>query len=510
MAGRPLNLTPGSAATKCDLLRRGNWQRVVEETQNRSGFRIQTRKISCDKCLGETAIRRHLKIKGRRTEIEEAVQAAILASIEAGRLVIICGAGLSMAPPSSLPSSVRVANVCYDKHTLSTGLRLDPNLRNDLEALANHFAEQNTLVSIFIDRLVPWNEWNESVRPPNPGHSAIADFLICKAVAAALSSNFDFLIEYRARGYGADLLGSLDGDEANLCTEHAPLLKFHGCAHRERRETVWTKSQLTMPPISVRMKKTLTWMAANLREKDLLVIGFWTDWLYLNSVFADALSEVAAPISITVIDPASPDELQGKAPDLWAVAHRPGVRFNHICESASDSLNELRKQFSRAFLRKLLHAGKTALEEETSSPCDPAWLEPPSFDNEELYQLRRDAEGVPFDRPATRKEPSAPEALGLFHLLLRRAGAQLTMDGYKSGDCTVRVINGAGALLSSKRQEFKQPPAVKAADVVVCVGATDFGLPDDIARSGRPEDIVRNESGAKWVDAKAARQLLEI
>jgi len=249
-------------------------------------------------------------------------------------------------------------------------------------------------------------------------------------------------------------------------------------------------------------------MAAHLREKDLLVVGFWTDWRYLNSL-ADALTGVA-PNSITVIDLASTTELQNKAPDLWAVAHSSGIHFDHVRESASDALDELRREFSRTFLRKLLHAGKVALENEQQGPCDPDWLEPPNLSSEEFYQIRRDAEGIPTNVPATRKDPGIAETLGLFHLLLRRAGAKLTVRGYTLNQQTIRVINGAGRLLNSIRVNFKDPPALQSADLVVCVGATDFNLPDNVARSGRPRDIIRNESDANWVDINTARALLNL
>jgi hypothetical protein len=60
-------------------------------------------------------------------------------SIQAGRLVLLCGAGLSMASPSELPAAWQVANICFDKHRLASDPHLDPGLRNDLEALAEHF-----------------------------------------------------------------------------------------------------------------------------------------------------------------------------------------------------------------------------------------------------------------------------------------------------------------------------------------------------------------------------------
>lgn len=174
--------------------------------------------------------------------MDAATRIRLLSSIQAGRLVIICGAGLSMAPPSSLPPAWRVAAACYDRYKLAVDPGCDPALRESLEALAEMFVELGTLKTVFIEEIVPWTEF---MRPPNPGHAAVADFLITGAASGALSGNYDNLIERQAHGYGSDFLPSLDGDEATVrAHRHAPLLKFHGCAVHDRRATVWAKSQL--------------------------------------------------------------------------------------------------------------------------------------------------------------------------------------------------------------------------------------------------------------------------
>jgi hypothetical protein len=217
--------------------------------------------------------------------LDAGLTARLLTSMEAGRLVVICGAGISMAPPSSLPSARAVAHAWFDEYVTATNANCEPALRDDLERLAQYFANLGggVLGSIFIERFVPWRNF---VRPPNPGHAAIADFLITGAAAGALSANFDALIERRAWDYGADFISSLDGDEAtSRAAVHSPLLKFHGCSNRDRKRTVWTKSQLENDPvIADRTRKSCRWIAANLREKDLLVVGFWSDWAYLATV----------------------------------------------------------------------------------------------------------------------------------------------------------------------------------------------------------------------------------
>lgn len=430
------------------------------------------------------------------------VKARLLASMDAGRLLVLCGAGLSMAPPSTLPSARRVAEMCFDAYALKVDPTINPALRQDLEALAEYFAGLNTLKAQFIENLVPWIEFE---RPSNPGHAAIADFLIAKAVVAGLSSNYDKLIEQCAWDYGADFLGSLDGDEAMLrARAQAPLLKFHGCSHRDRASTVWAPSQLHDATISERIEKSKVWMAANLRQKDLLVVGFWSDWDYLNQVVGGALHGLN-PLSVTVIDLSGSADLEQKAPDLWVLAHQPQVTFAHVQESGADALDELRRGYSESYLRQVLAAGRAAFEAATGAACDPAWLNVSGLDSESLYDWRRDAEGVPASRPAMTNRPMGSEALGYFHLLLRRAGAKQERQGYTLAGRRIRVINGAGSFLSTVATRFVEAPAVPSAEVFVAVGATDLGLPGHVVRSGAAGSVMRPAAGGTWLTLEQAQ-----
>lgn len=427
--------------------------------------------------------------------------------MDAGRLVVLCGAGLSMAPPSNLPSARQIAEKCFDAYQLRVDPHINPALRQNLEALAEHFAGLNTLKAQFIENLVPWSEFECR---PNPGHAAIADFLITKAAVAGLSSNYDKLIERRAWDYGADFLGSLDGDEATARAHaQAPLLKFHGCSHRDRGSTVWAPSQLHDPIIADRVYKNKVWMAANLRQKDLLVVGFWSDWGYLNRVVAGALQGLD-PLSVTVIDLSGTADLKKKAPDLWALAHQPQITFTHVQESGADALDELRRAFSENYLRQVLAAGRAAFEAATGTACDPAWLNVTGLDNESLYDWRRDAEGVPVGRPTMTNCPRNGEALGCFHLLLRRAGAVQQPQGYTLAGRRIRVINGAECILSSVAGRFVEAPAISSADVFVAVGAIDLGLPAHVVRPGTPGSVMRPAAGGAWFTFEQAKAELGV
>ena len=412
-----------------------------------------------------------------------------------------------MAPPSGLPSARSVAEHCFDKYRLESDPDCDAAMRGDLEALAEHFVVLNTLQSVFIESLVPWPDF---VRPYNIGHAAIADFLITRAAVAGISSNYDTLIERSAWDYGADFQASLDGDEAIQCeVRQGPFLKIHGCSQRERRSTVWAPSQLTDPVISERIDKSKVWMAAGLRQKDLLIVGFWTDWEYLNSIIGTALEGVD-PRSVTVIDPLPTQELQVKAPQLWDVAHADNVEFEHVQESAAEALDELRRAFSTSFLRQVLAAGQRTFEQTLGIDCNNSWLDVSNADSETLYAWRRDAEGVSRSTPAKKIRPEGSEALGFFHLLLRQAGATPHEEGYELNGRVVRVINGGQAILGTLKARFREPPAMKSPDVVVAVGATDLPVHENIVRPGEVADILRPAPGGLWLDFLGARKELGI
>jgi hypothetical protein len=143
------------------------------------------------------------------------------------------------------------------------------------------------------------------------------------------------LIEQCAVRNGFDFQSSLDGEDATVRSRtQSPLLKFHGCATKDRKTTIWTPSQLEVEPVASRIAKSKEWLAANLRRKDLLVVGFWTDWEYLNGVLASVF-EGLSPLSVTVLDLADANELEKKAPALWALAHGEGVDFKHVQQSGA-------------------------------------------------------------------------------------------------------------------------------------------------------------------------------
>jgi hypothetical protein len=217
--------------------------------------------------------------------MDEVIATRLLESIAVEQMFILCGAGLSMAPPSSLPSAASVVRICRERYRSEVGSELDPLLGDDLESIARYFHAHGTFNSLFLAKLLPWGHFRNS--PPNVGHEALADFLACKAVAAVVTTNLDMLCERGAEQLGEpDFRAIVDAADIPIPTEHGWLLKVHGCALRSRLETIWCREQLQQSPTRERMQRFAAWLANQLSGRDLLVIGFWSDWVYLTELFA--------------------------------------------------------------------------------------------------------------------------------------------------------------------------------------------------------------------------------
>ncbi len=291
---------------------------------------------------------------GEMTSIEEgtteAAIASLLDSIAFNRLVVICGAGLSRAAPSQLPSAAQLARTCADTYHRLRGIRLDPPLDFDLEALANYFYDTGQLVDTFIRQLVP-NDLTHAA--PNVGHFAIADIIITKSCHFVISTNFDDLIESAVAQMGErGFYSSLDGMEAENEARHSvPLLKIHGCWRKQREYTIWTPRQLTTDVIRLRLDDLKRWLHAKIRNRDLLFLGFFTDWEYLNAVLRECLPE-DEPRSVVVVDLTDLNVLRGKAVSLYQLLQN--FAFIHVKEPAEIFLDRFRQEFSLMLLKRML------------------------------------------------------------------------------------------------------------------------------------------------------------
>ena len=436
--------------------------------------------------------------------IESTLAHRLLGSIEADRLVILAGAGLSMAPPSHVPGATDLAGAAAARFHEITLSDVPAGSERDLALLANFFLANHNLVSLFLNRLVEWKTFH---RDHNKGHLAIADFLWCHAINWAITTNVDELVELASRELGEVLRQSLDGVEMNVVCTHASFLKLHGCAVRDKDNTLWSYGQLaaTPPdPLVTRIRNSTAWLQANLPGRDLVFVGFWSDWAYLNRVLVDAISTTTPPL-VVLVDPMNLDGLSLKAPDLsaWAGAQN----FVHVPGSGAEFLDELRALFCRSFLNRLL--GDSVSTYKTMSgqrECTQKEVSA-ALPTNDLFSLRRDTCGRPFGNVATEKRPTAAMKIaGATHLLLMNKGAIQEDGRYRLGGRRIRVVNGAGQLLSEIRAAFSsEPVSPQPDDFVVCAGAADDGgTPPNVLGRLLAPDIVRPGSAAKWITARQA------
>ena len=399
--------------------------------------------------------------------------------------------------------AVQVSRACYDKYLPIAAL--PAALRDDVEKLAAHFYGRGEFASVFLS-LVPWSEL---LGQPNAGHAAVADFLICRIAEAALSANFDSLIEYWATGLKIDMRPALTGQQATaFARDRAPLIKFHGCLVVDRERTLWTQAQLADAVIAGRVESCSHWMGLTLPGKDLLVVGFWTDWGYLNDVIANALN-VDPFNSVTVIDPKTTAELQAAAPTLWARLTTGTGHFQHLQVSGADALTELQIAFSRVWAKQFFALGQPLLQAEGKHYSALV----PNLTPDDFYNFRRDAEGTPYHRAAqTKAPPSATAAAAFFHLLLIGANAAQKGAWYEYGGRIVRVVHGAGEAVSTVRERYREPPALYPPDIVVCAGSLDIPVPGHLISKGAGTSVVRPKPGglASWLTLEQARGELHI
>ena len=426
------------------------------------------------------------------TTNEEAIALA-LDGILNNRLVLIAGAGLSMAAPSNLPSAAAIASAAKVEYDARYG-GLRPPLPAGIEDQAEMFFQRGEL-GVYLSEFVDPDVF---AARPNPGHVAVADLLLSRGLQAAVTTNVDVLVETAGQALLGQVFTGIDGTSvAAPPGSAAPMLKVHGCWVQERENTVWAPGQLAAPPVVERIASSTTWLQNTLLDKDLLIVGYSTDWDYLNQVLAQTLGTVS-PASVLVVDPSTTVDFVTKAPDLAALAGRAKKGALYIQASGSDFLDELRLAFSKVFIHRAIAKGVAAYELFSGHEPSPDDLEAPDLDNDTLWQVRRDLLGCKPSKPARQAMPHDEPAIGLTLLQIRQAGG--TADGpyWNVGGKVVRVIRGSGSFLHALEGEYRwDMPPVAAPDVVVAVGADDVGLPADLVR--RPDGSIARGAGPSWM-----------
>lgn len=440
--------------------------------------------------------------------MNDALAARLLTSIENDRLVVLSGAGVSMAGPSRVPSAFDLAQACSARYLEISGSAVPAGAESNLEQLADYFLDQHTLATVFLDRLVLWGPFRD---PANGAHFALADFLGCSALQWVTTANVDVLVESAAQQLGEpDFRPSLDGIEATRATAHKPYVKLHGCMNRDRDSTVWTRRQLNgataNPSITTRLGTSSTWLRANLVNRDVIFIGFWSDWAYLNDVLRDAVVG-SAPSTVLLVDPATEAVLEAKAPELWRWCHGAGIDFVHVAQSGSEFLQELRMRFSQRFLDRVLTDSLVLFDAMSAGAARPASGFNAVTSIEELYQLRKDLSGTPSRGMPREKRPQpSMRQAGAVHLLVRSKGGVLRGARYALRTSTIRIVNGGHQPMNRVRADFSTDIANAETETVICSDTfDDGGAPSNLLGRTESPSIVRSVGGSTWLTWEQAR-----
>lgn len=431
--------------------------------------------------------------------LEEGVGVALDGLIQ-NKLASICGAGLSMAAPSNIPSAWTVAQRAKARYDGIYGATRPP-LSEDIEEQANHFHALGQLSSMYLRQLVDHNTFSA---PPNPGHYAIADFLLTRSKTMALSTNVDSLIESAGDElFGAVLTATTRDDASALFPEKAPLLKIHGCWKADHQNTIWAPTQLNDAPIRERIKDCANWATQQLFGRDLVIVGYFSDWNYLNDLFEECLG-AAQPANVIVVDPSTEEQLREKAPRLFEVGENASGNFYHVPVSGADFLAELRKQWSMMFIRQVFTAGNTQLADAGDPRADVTHCEPPDADVDDLWAMRKDMEGAGPNDPCTMSQPYDDPFLGVAHVMLRSKGAQIEGRYWGLNGLRFRIIRGSGKALNKVEQEHSGSlPPLASPDVTIVAGARDLSLKANIARSEDASSVVRARPSRFMTDDQA-------
>ena len=241
----------------------------------------------------------------------------------ASKLVIYAGAGISVSPPTNLPTGVELAKLLHSQFKDAFDVLLSVE-ECDLLGVADAVAQ----LPDGEDALRQTSARSAKFRSAVPGyaHRVLAQLMLDGAIDV-LTTNWDSCIE---RSCGEEDLPSVT-NEHDLAEVTPPwVLKVHGCASRPGTLLV-TTDHLTSPPTWVQEQTH-----ARLGSAVVAFIGIGDVAPYVRQRIVEAISEVGSVENIRVVSPdinAEWDNSQWKtvAPDLRQ-EHRIGVSADQFMD----------------------------------------------------------------------------------------------------------------------------------------------------------------------------------
>ena len=109
----------------------------------------------------------------------------VLDALLADRLAFLCGAGLSMAAPSCVPSAAELAENAKKKYDATYGGDRSA-LPLAMDEQTQFFFERGELATVYLRTYVDRNAF---AAQPNAGHFAVADLMLISGISTAVSTN---------------------------------------------------------------------------------------------------------------------------------------------------------------------------------------------------------------------------------------------------------------------------------------------------------------------------------
>lgn len=208
----------------------------------------------------------------------------------AGRVVVYAGAGISISPPTSLPSGANLSRAIHSQFDGSFNFS-DGLDSGDLVAMADEVAA--TADGVAALRQVAVIAADFKTARPGYTHRVLA-YLMLEGVIDVLTTNWDTCIE---RGAGEEQLGAVVTDGDLRMVTPPSVLKIHGCATRPDSLLV-TSAHLSAPP---------QWVAeqthARLGSAVVVFLGIGDVAGYVKQRIQEAVRQVGAIDNIRVVSP---------------------------------------------------------------------------------------------------------------------------------------------------------------------------------------------------------------
>jgi hypothetical protein len=240
------------------------------------------------------------------------------------QLTVYAGAGLSVAPPTSLPGASALAQLIVG--ALNHQVPLEGVDHTDLIAVANAVAKQPLGSDLLRQTMLNVADFRGAAF--NYAHEVLA-LLLCEGAALVLETNYDDCIERAAQPERPSVVRT---SSEMLQADGASLLKAHGCATQPETMLV-TQSDLDSVP-----RWASTRVAAQLRSSRVAFIGIGSPADYVSQNVTELIDDVGVA-HLLVVDPClahwdsgDPPAWRNLLPEL-PIEHRDERTAQQFCDA---------------------------------------------------------------------------------------------------------------------------------------------------------------------------------